>query len=303
MTFIPGLVHTPVTPFTADNRIDDSTLRKLIDFHISAGAEAIATPMHVGESVSLPDAEKRELIGAVIGHVAGRVPVIVHASDSGTAIAAALARFAEEAGAAAIVSTTPYYWTPPPAMLVEHFARIAAAVKLPFLVHNAPEDMGGIKVNTDMMLKLIGRAPNFAGVVDSGLDWQFMIELLTDAPKLRPSFQLISGVDYLVSARAIGATGLMSPLAAIAPRLVKRMFEDCRADRLLEARGSQEDVAALRQLVKGAGVAGIKAAIALMGRDVGQPRPPLPRLSAEARARLEAGLAAIPALALEPRGW
>ncbi len=303
MPFTPGLVHTPVTPFTADNRVDYALLPKLIEFHIANGADAIAAPMHVGESVSLPDAEKRELIGAIIKHAAGRVPVIAHASDSGTAIAAGLARFAQDAGAAAIVSTTPYYWTPPPAMLVEHFAAIAAAVSVPFFVHNAPEDMAGIKVNSEMMLKLLARAPNFAGVIDSGLDWQFMIELMTDAPKLRADFQLLTGVDYLVSARAIGATGLLSPLASIAPRLVRRMYEECRADRLFEARGAQEDVAALRQVVKSGGVAAIKAAMRVMGRDVGTPRPPLQPLGKEAGAKLSAGLAAIASLEGEKRGW
>ena len=300
---LSGLVHTPVTPFTADHRVDWNLLPRPIDFHIDAGADAIATPMHVGESVSLPDAEKRELIAAFIKHVAGRVPVIAHASDSGTAIAAALARFAENAGAAAIVSATPYYWTPPPAMLVEHFAGIASAVKLPFFVHNAPDDMSGVKVTTDMMVKLIPRVENFTGVVDSGLDWQFMIELMTDAPKLRPGFQLVSGSDLYVSARAIGATGLMSPLASIAPALVRRMFDDCAKDRLFEARAAQEDVAALRQIMKSGGVAALKSVMRIMGRDAGHPRPPLPPLSAEAEAKLKAGMAAITALGSEKRGW
>ena len=301
--FKPGLVHTPVTPFTAQHRVDFTLLGRLIDFHIRNGAEAIATPMHVGEAVSLPDAGKRELIAATIKHVAGRVPVIAHASDSGTAIAAALARFAQTTGAAAIVSTTPYYWTPPPAMLLEHFAGIAGAVRIPFLVHNAPDDMAGIKVTTDLCCKLIGRAANFAGVVDSGLDWQFMIELMTDAPRLGADFQLISGVDYMVSARAIGATGLFSTLASIAPKLVRGMYDDCRADRLFEARMAQEEVAALRQLVKVAGVAGIKAAMREMGRDVGEPCRPLQPLDAGALAALKAGLAAIASLAGEPRGF
>ena len=301
--FKPGLVHTPVTPFTAGNRIDFDLLAKLIDFHIASGADAIAAPMHVGESVSLSDAEKRELIAAIIGHVAGRVPVIAHASDAGTAIAASLAQFAQAAGAAAIVSTTPYYWTPPPAMLVEHFAQIAAAVKVPFFVHNAPDEMSGIKVDTGMMLKLIERTPNFAGVVDSGLDWQFMIELLTDAPRLRPDFQLISGVDYLVSARAIGATGLFSTLASIAPALVRRMYDDCARDRLFEVRAVQEQVAALRQVVKSGGVVGVKAAMRAMGRDTGNPRPPLRELTPDATARLNSGLGAIASLQTERRGW
>jgi 4-hydroxy-tetrahydrodipicolinate synthase len=301
--FQPGLVHTPLTPFTKDQRIDFDTYGKLIDFHISNGADSIAVPMHAGESVSLADAQKREVIAFAIKQVGGRVPVIAHATDSGTSIAADLAAFAEDAGAAAIVASTPYYWTPPPAALIEHFAAIAAAVKIPFFVHNAPEEMSGVKVNADLMLKLIDKAKNFAGVVDSGLDWQFMIELITYAPKKRPGFQLVSGVEYMVSAGAIGSRALFAPLAAIAPKLVRSMFDDCAADRLFEARKAQEDVAALRFALKGLGIGGLKAAAKLMGRDCGQPREPLGPIGTAQADKLAAAVGAIKSLGAEPRGW
>ena len=301
--FKPGLVHTPLTPFTSDKRIDFDTYAKLVDFHIANGADSIAVPMHVGESVSLPDVQKREVITFALKQAKGHVPVIAHATDSGTSIAASLAAFAEKAGAAAIVSSTPYYWTPPPAMIVEHFAAIAGAVSIPFYVHNAPEEMAGVKVNTALMLKLIDKAKNFAGVVDSGLDWQFMIELLTDAPKKRADFQLVSGVDYMVSAAAIGSRSLFSPLAAIAPRLVRSMFDDCAADRLFEARKAQEDVAELRKALSGLGVSGLKAASKAMGRDIGEPRAPLDPLPKAAADQLLKAVSAIQSLAAEPRGW
>jgi len=302
MSFEPGLIHAPLTPFGAGGRIDHDTFAKAIRFHVANGADSIALPMHAGEAVSLPDAEKRKLIGFAVEQ-AGGTPVIAHASDAGTGIAAALARHAEEVGAAAILSTTPYYWTPPAAMLVEHFAAIAGAVSLPFYVHSAPDDMAGIKVNVDIVLKLIERAPNFAGVIDSGLDWQFMIELLTEAPKKRPGFRLISGNEYMVSAGAIGAGAIVSTLATIAPRRVRALYDDCRAERLFEARRAQEDVAHLRQVLKPLGVAGLKAAAALMGRDAGRPRPPLEPLTARQSKALAASLEAIAALGAEPRGW
>jgi 4-hydroxy-tetrahydrodipicolinate synthase len=302
MSFEPGLVHAPLTPFTAGGRIDWETYAGVIQFHLANGADAIAVPMHSGEAVSLPDREKREIITFAVNE-AGGVPVLAHASDSGTGIAAALARFAEAAGATAIITTTPYYWTPPAAMLVEHFAEVAGAVSLPFYAHNAPDDMAGIKVSVAIALELIDRAPNFIGVVDSGLDWQFMLELITEAPRKRPGFQLISGNEYMVSAGSIGATGLVSTLAAIAPQRVRALYDDCRADRLFEARKAQEDLAALRQVVKASGVAGLKAAARAMGRDMGAPRPPLKSLEASALAGLQQGLDALSALSGEPRGW
>src|SRR5262249_28622007 len=188
-----GLVHTPVTPFTRDDRIDFDRFSEILECHLRHGADALALPMHAGESVSLSEDEKRALLDCAIKQVGGRVPVIAHVSNAGTGIAAALARDAQAAGAAAILATTPYYWTPPPAMVLEDFSAIGSAVEIPFFVYNAPEEMAGTKLTADLALKLIERLPNLAGVVDSSLDWQFMIELMTEAPRLRSDFQLLCG--------------------------------------------------------------------------------------------------------------
>jgi 4-hydroxy-tetrahydrodipicolinate synthase len=301
--FQPGLVHLPVTPFTPDRSIDYDRLGKLIDFHIRNGADALALPTHVGESVSLTDTEKRTLVEFAVKHIAARLPLIAHVSEAGTAVAAALARHAQDAGAAAILATTPYYWTPPPEMILEHFAQIGAAVRLPFLVHNAPDDMSGIRVSAELMLKLIGRIENFAGLVDASLDWQFMIDLIMEARHARPGFLLISGTELMVSSAAIGATSMFAPLAGIAPRLLRTLFTLCRDDKLFEARAAQEDVAALRQLLKAGGVASLKAALAARGRDCGAPRPPLQAPDARTAEALKRELDAIAALREEPRGW
>jgi 4-hydroxy-tetrahydrodipicolinate synthase len=297
----PGLVHTPVTPFTREHRIDFDLFERLIEFHLANGADALALPMHAGESVSLTDDEQGAVLEVAIKRVRGRVPIIAHVSDAGTAIAAARARRAQDAGAAAVVAATPYYWTPPPAMVLEHLAQIGSAVEIPFFLYNAPEEFPGTKLNADLCLKLIERLPNFAGVVDLSLDWQFMIELMTYAPRTRPDFQLLAGTEHMVSAAAIGATGLFSPLAAVAPMLVRQVYDLCRSGKLSEARAAQEQIAAVAQLVKG--TASLKAAMRAMGRDCGAPRPPLQELDKDGDEKIAAALNAIAALKSEPRGW
>ena len=104
-------------------------------------------PMHAGESVSLTVEERKALLEFAVKHVAGRSPMIANVSEAGTAIAASLAAHARQAGAAAIVASVPYYWTPPQSMLVEHFAAIGAAGKLPFFVYNSPDrdERGGVR--------------------------------------------------------------------------------------------------------------------------------------------------------------
>jgi 4-hydroxy-tetrahydrodipicolinate synthase len=201
------------------------------------------------------------------------------------------------------VATPPYYWTPPPAMLLEHFAMIGSAVRIPFFVYNAPDEMGGVKMTTDLALKLLGRLDNFAGIVDASLDWQFMIEVISEARKLRPDFQLVSGTEYLVSARAVGANGMFAPLAGIAPALLKGLYDHCRNEKYGDARKAQEDIAAVRQLLKKGGVASLKAALQAMRRDCGAPRYPLLALGEAERGRVSEQLAAMAALRNEPRGW
>jgi dihydrodipicolinate synthase/N-acetylneuraminate lyase len=188
-------------------------------------------------------------------------------------------------------------------MVLEHFTQIAAAVKIPFLVHNAPDEMAGTRITAELALRLMDRAGNFAGVVDSSLDWQFMVELVDRARQPRAAFRLLTGVEYLVSAGAIGAKGAISSLAAIAPAAVRRLHELCGKDRLFEARGVQEEIAALLQLLKGSGAAGLKAALRALGRDCGDVRPPLRPLGEVERGALVARLEALALVRAEPRGW
>ena len=302
LLFTPGLVHTPVTPFSRDHRIDFDVFEKLIEFHLRHGAEALAISMHAGESVSLTDQEQRTLIRLTIKQVHGRAPVIAHVSDSGTAIAAARARYAETTGAAAVIATTPYYWTPPPAMILEHFAQIGSAVDIPFFIYYTPNEMGGTKLSTELVMKLIDRLGNFAGLADASLDWQFMINIFSNGRRIRPEFQLLSGTEYMVSAGAVGATGMFSSLAGIAPRLVRRLYDLCRKEKYFDGRQSQEEIAALRQVVKRAGDAGLKGSMRAMGRDCGEPRPPVEALGSGYET-LAAELGTMEILREEPRGW
>ena len=188
-------------------------------------------------------------------------------------------------------------------MVLEHFVQIGLAVKIPFFLYNAPEEMQGAKVNAELCLKLIAKLPNFAGVIDLSLDWQFMIELMTNAPRLRPGFQLLAGTELMVSAAAIGATGMLAPLAGIAPRLVRELYDLCRDQKLFEARKVQEQIAGLRQALKPGGVASLKAAMRAMGRDCGEPRPPVLALDAAAYQKLVGELEIVTALHAEARDW
>ncbi len=306
----PGLVHTPITPFSGDQSIDYETYAKVIEFHLRHGADALALPMPEGEDLSLTDGEQMKLLEFAIGQIGGRVPVIAHVSDAGTALAVARAVHAEKSGAAAIVSHPPYFWHPKPAMVVEHLVRIGSAVGLPFFIYNPPVETAGTSLTTEITLQLIERLPNLAGLVDSSFSWVFMAEAVSNGRRLRPELQLLPGAEFMVSAFVLGGGGAFSPLSGIAPRLVRKLYDLCSQEKYIEARPLQEDIAALHHVVKEAGasglkdgLAGIKAAIAAMGRDCGLPRPPVRPLGANERERLAQQIAGMAFLKNEPQGW
>ncbi len=309
-TFKPGLVHTPVTPFKADQSIDNDTYPKIIDWHIKNGAEALALPMPEGEDMSLTDAEQRALLTYAINHVKGRVPVIAHVSDAGTAIAVDRAIFAEKAGATAIASHPPYFWHPRPAMVVDHIVQIGKAVKLPLFAVNPPVETAGTSLTTEMVLQLIEKLPNLAGVVDASLDFVFMEEIMCLGQQMNPGFQLLAGGDFSVSSSILGGTGVFSSLSSVAPTLARRVFELSRQEKYLHAREPQEQIAELHHLIRCAGesglkdgLAGMKTAMAAMGRACGAPRPPVRRLGEIERGKLSEALAGMAYLKDEPRGW
>jgi len=297
-----GLLHAPITPFV-NGRVDFGGYGNVLDFHLACGAEGLALPMHVGESVSLTVAERQTLLEFAIKHVKGRVPIVANVSEAGTAIAASLASHAAKAGAAAVIATVPYYWTPPQHMLVEHFLAIGEAAKLPLFVLNSPAEMNEVEIASKSVVDLLKRSTHMAGLIDLSLDWQYMIEVITVARAARPDFQLVSGTEYMISAAAVGATGLLSPLAAIAPKLIGRLYAMCMAEKFTEARPAQEQAAILYRALRDAGVGGFKTGMRAMGRDCGVPRPPLKSLSEADTKVLLAELSAAGAMSSEPRGW
>jgi 4-hydroxy-tetrahydrodipicolinate synthase len=304
-TFKPGLVHLPVTPFKADQSIDYDKFAKLLEFHIHNGAGSIAVPMPEGEDMSLKDAEQTKLLEFTIAQVKGRVPVIAHVSDAGTAIAVARAKAAEKAGAAAIVSHPPYFWHPKASMIVEHLVQIGSAVSVPFFAYNPVVETAGTTLTTEIVLQTLERLKNFAGVVDASMEWVFMVESLSNGRTMRADFQLAPATDFMVSAYLIGASAVYSPLAGIAPKLVRKLYDMCVQQQFVEATGTQEQIGALHALVKTGlnNLAGIKGALRALGRDCGQPRPPVAPLSGVAYEKFAAELNALPFLKDEPRGW
>jgi len=297
-----GVAATPVTPFTADDRVDWPTFERLVDFLIEQGAQLLAVPLHIGESLNLSLEERKTLAEAAVKTAAGRVPVIINVGLPATGHVVELARHAERAGADAVIAIAPYHWAPPREGLLAHFSAIASAVGINVLAYNFPRKIG-VTLTTDFLVELIERFGHFAGLKDASYDMQYFTEACRVTRAARPEFAIFTGVEYLLPSMVVGGAGSFSACGAIAPGLVRSLYEACAGGSLERAQALQYTLSQLWQVLSAGYPASIKAAMALMGRPAGQPRLPITPLGEDQVARLRTKLEQLGVLEREPFGW
>jgi 4-hydroxy-tetrahydrodipicolinate synthase len=287
---IAGVIGAPVTPFTADDRLDTEALESLCDYLVASGVHGVALPLHTGESLDLTMAERRLALERAVDAVDARVPVLAHVSMPGTNETVELARHAEQAGADAVIAVTPYHWRPSRAGLIAHFRAVADAVSIGVLAYNFPSRLG-VSVSADIIEELLDAAPNFIGVKDASYDMQSFTEACRRSAARRPGFAMLTGVEYLLPSMPLGGAGCFSPASCIAPELVLELYNACRDGDLVRARELQHRASALWHLLRECGYpASVKAALALLGRPVGGVRLPLLNLDNATIDRLAQGL-------------
>jgi len=232
MTMITGSIVAIVTPMHVDGSLDLPALRRLVDFHVHEGTDAIVIVGTTGESPTVNVDEHCELIRVTVEQAAGRVPVIAGTGANSTAEAIALTRFAHQAGADAALSVVPYYNKPTQEGLYRHFRAIAEGVDIPVILYNVPgrtvADLGN-----DTALRL-AEIPNIVGIKDATGNIERGTDLIARAPA---GFAVYSGDDASACALILmGAQGDISVVANVAPRLMHEMCAAALAGDALVAR-------------------------------------------------------------------
>lgn len=219
MNPITGSIVAIVTPMHEDGSLDLAGMRRLVDFHVQEGTDAIVVVGTTGESPTVNVEEHHELIRLVVEHAAGRVPVIAGTGANSTAEAIEMTLFARQAGASAALSVVPYYNKPTQEGLYRHFRAIAEAVDIPVILYNVPGRTVA-DMSNDTTLRL-AQIPNVIGVKDATGSIDRGCELIARAPE---GFAVYSGDDPSACALILlGARGNISVVANVAPRLMHEM--------------------------------------------------------------------------------
>lgn len=213
-----------VTPFTSDhNAVDYPALRRLLDFQLENGTDAVVICGTTGEAAAMSYAERMRVIETAVRHVDGRIPVIAGTGSNNTENAIALSRDAALAGADALLVVTPFYNKATPKGLVKHYTAIADAVTKPLILYHVPSRTG-VTCTADTYAAL-ARHPNIVGVKEAGGD----LALVQKTRELCPEdFTIWSGNDdETAPMMLLGGKGVISVAANVVPRAMHELAAAC----------------------------------------------------------------------------
>ena len=260
---LSGSLVAIVTPMTADGALDLPRLKSLIDWHVAEGTDGIVIVGTTGESPTVDFDEHFRLIEAAVEYAAGRVPVIAGTGGNSTREAVELTRFAAKHGADYALSVVPYYNKPPQEGLYRHFRAIAEASDIPVILYNVPSRTVA-DLQNDTVLRLAA-LDNIIGLKESTSNIERVTDLMARMPK---DFLVFSGNDEAALAYAmLGANGVISVTANVAPRLMHEMIVAARRGDAATAVGINNRLLALhKHLFVEANPIPVKWALHRMGR-------------------------------------
>lgn len=223
-SFIKGIIPPIVTPITEDEKVDEASLRKVVDFVIEGGCSGILAFGSNGEFYMMEEGEMEEALKIMVEQCAGRVPIYMGVGAIRTSKCVRLARMGVRLGARSVSILQPMFLKPTEEELKQHFRTIAAAVsEVPVLLYNNPGRCG-YAMSQDLVQELAHSIPNLVGMKDSSGDLTQTMEFVRRNADI--GFKVLSGKDTLIySGLGVGAVGAVCSTANYLPGLVCSIYE------------------------------------------------------------------------------
>lgn len=284
--FFTGVCTALVTPFW-NGQVNYPMLEQLLRRQINAGIRAIVLCGTTGESATLSDGEKLEIVGRAKAYVGDACKIIAGTGSNDTEHAVALSRGAEKIGADGLLVVTPYYNKATPSGLLAHYGAVCGAVHIPVIAYNVPSRTGvDIPVEVFPALAAI---PNLAGVKEASPD----ISKIAKIAAACPHFPIWSGNDdQAVAVMSLGGQGVISVVSNILPGKTQAMAAAALDGDFDTASALQlEMLPLIEALFCEVNPIPVKAAMAILGYDCGPCRLPLTPMGEGNLQRLRACLA------------
>jgi 4-hydroxy-tetrahydrodipicolinate synthase len=280
-----AILTAMVTPFGPDGELNESATRRLARHLVDHGSDGIVVSGTTGESPTLTDKEKLRLFDVVLDEVGGDATVIAGTGSNDTRHSIHLTEKASRRDVDAVLVVTPYYNKPPRAGLVAHFHAVAESTDKPVMLYNIPSRTG-INLEPDLQAEL-AQVENIVAVKQANSDMDQARRVISDA-----GLALYAGDDNLLRPFAeIGGAGGVTVTSHVLGEQMKEMYEAARAgdsERAKELDDRLRD--AVETIFMTVGTITTKAALNMLGIEVGGLRLPLVEASKQERAAVQAML-------------
>jgi 4-hydroxy-tetrahydrodipicolinate synthase len=287
-----GVCASSITPFGPQGQLQLDRLGPHLDWLIAEGVDAISPLGSSGEFVAMECEDRKRVLASALEKIAGRVHVVAGTHDYSTRRTIELSRFAESHGADSLLIVPPYYMAPTPGQVMDHYRRIAESVSIPIvLYHNIP--LTSVDLKTDHLMKLYEEKA-IGAIKMSNPEPDRICELLqATASKLF----IYAGIDTVAfEGLCHGAHGWISGIPSTVPRAAKELYDAIAVEKNLDrARTLWSKLAPLMRLQfqayhsRGEGAhwfSTMKAALNMIGPEVGNPEPPIAPLPESLRPTL-----------------
>ncbi|MBC8531524.1 4-hydroxy-tetrahydrodipicolinate synthase [Gehongia tenuis] len=287
MSIFTGSGTALVTPFTADGKgVNFDALEKIIDFQLNGCTDALIITGTTGEASTMTSKEKLDTLGCAIDRVKGKIPVIAGTGNNNTAQSIENSLEAQKMGADGVLIVTPYYNKATQEGLIAHYTAIAEAIDIPVIVYNVPSRTG-LNIAPATMARL-GEHKNIRGIKEASGN----IAQIVNVARSCRNMDLYSGNDdQVVPILSVGGKGVISVVSNVAPKLTHDMvmaFLEGDTKKAMELQYAAADLS--DALFCEVNPIPVKAAMAMMGFEVGPVRLPLTPLSQGAVPKVEGAL-------------
>lgn len=262
-TKFTGLGIALITPFNEDESVDYERLGRLVEYQLQNNADYLVVLGTTGETPTLSEEEKTEIVDFVVSKVKGRVPIVLGVGGNNTAAIVKRLQTESFVGIDAILSVVPYYNKPSQEGIYQHYSAIAEASKLPIILYNVP-GRTGVNMSVETTIRLAREFDNIIAIKEACGNMDQINDIIKRKPK---EFMVLSGDDGIAYPLiTMGAQGVISVIGNAFPKEFGRMIR-------LSLQGEYESAREIHQkftdlfdlLFVDGNPAGVKCMLSLMG--------------------------------------
>ena len=276
MSRLQGIFTPNLVPLDNRGNINESELRRYIDWLIERGVHGLYPNGSTGEFTRFTPEERRRILAIVADQVRGRVPILAGAAEANVKETLKACEYAYSLGIRAVAIVSPFYYKLSPASVYAYFREIGRNTPIDVTLYNIPMFASPIDVPT--VQRLSEECDKIVGIKDSSGELPHMIRMIKAVRPNRPEFSFLTGWDAaLMPMLLIGCDGGTNASSGVVPELTRRLYDLTMARKIDEARELQYDLVTLfdTMIYQAEFPDGFRAAVNLRGFQMGQGRQPL----------------------------